>query len=84
MNDTQKGIQLNFFDNSELVEVLVDSILSEFKREGVDPQEFLMRLLVRDFSAKLGKLPKRLQQAAIALLVDEFLGKDESSDLVRG
>ncbi|MDG2616988.1 hypothetical protein P7L53_12130 [Thermoleptolyngbya sichuanensis XZ-Cy5] len=43
-----------------------------------------MRLLVKEASEKLRKLPKHLQKAAIALLVEQFLGDDNNSDLVRG
>lgn len=79
-----KHYQTGLFDNSEVIEELVDSILVGLKRDGVNPQEFLMRLLVRETSEKLQKLPKHLQHAAIALLAEQFLGDGDTSDLVRG
>lgn len=47
-------------------------MLSELKREGIDPQEFVMKLLVKETSDTLKKLPKSLQQAFIEILIHHF------------
>lgn len=76
--------QPSLFESEEFLDELVDSFLANLEREKIDPKEFLMRLLVKEASEKLRKLPKHLQKAAIALLVEQFLGDDNNSDLVRG
>lgn len=79
-----KHYQIGLFESDEFLNELVDSFLSNLQREGMEPEEILMRLTVKETSEKLRVLPKRLQHAAIALLVQQFLGDGNTSDLVRG
>ena len=68
-------MQLNLFPTLQADE-LAEQTLKDLEIQGIDPKEFLLRLLFRQTANTLHKFSEKHQEKFVLWIVEEFISND--------